>query len=179
MSSLAFTHCRSSAALRALTVVSSSLPHFRKLESHSSFIRFASSPKLVRSVYISERFGQETKHPSFVIVWWTSPVRPSGPGLLPTGFFCFLAIAAWAFSRRSKWRLLSACGTAASLVAEHRLQVCRLQQLQLLDSVVVAHQLSCSSACGTFLDQGSNQCPLHCKVDSQPLDHQRNLYWGF
>ena len=27
-------------------------------------------------------------------------------------------------------------------------------------------------ACGIFPDQGSNQRPLHCEVDSQPLDHQ-------
>ena len=25
---------------------------------------------------------------------------------------------------------------------------------------------SCSLACGIFQDQGSNQCPLHCKADS-------------
>ena len=33
-------------------------------------------------------------------------------------------------------------------------------------SVVVAHGLSCSAACGIFLDQGSNPCPLHWQVDS-------------
>ena len=32
--------------------------------------------------------------------------------------------------------------------------------------VVVAHRLSCSSACGIFPDQGSNRCLLPCKVDS-------------
>ena len=32
-------------------------------------------------------------------------------------------------------------------------------------SVVVAHRLSCSSACGIFLDQGSNPGPLYCKAD--------------
>ena len=36
-------------------------------------------------------------------------------------------------------------------------------------SVVVAHGLSCSAACGTFPDQGSNPCPLHWQADSQPL----------
>ena len=30
----------------------------------------------------------------------------------------------------------------------------------------VAHGLSCSVACGIFLDQGSNPCPLHWQVDS-------------
>ena len=39
-------------------------------------------------------------------------------------------------------------------------------------SVVVAHWLSCSVACGIFPDQGSNPCPLHWQADSQPLHHQ-------
>ena len=39
-------------------------------------------------------------------------------------------------------------------------------------SVVVAHGLSCSAACGIFPDQGSNPCPLHRQADSQPLRHQ-------
>ena len=39
-------------------------------------------------------------------------------------------------------------------------------------SVVVAHRLSCSVACGIFPDQGSNPCPLHWQADSQPLRHQ-------
>ena len=39
-------------------------------------------------------------------------------------------------------------------------------------SVVVAHGLSCSAACGIFPDQGSNPCPLHWQADSQPLCHQ-------
>ena len=39
-------------------------------------------------------------------------------------------------------------------------------------SVVVAHEPSCSAACGIFPDQGSNLCPLHWQADSQPLRHQ-------
>ena len=39
-------------------------------------------------------------------------------------------------------------------------------------SVVVAHGPSCSAACGILPDQGSNPCPLHWQVDSQPLRHQ-------
>ena len=39
-------------------------------------------------------------------------------------------------------------------------------------SVVVAHGLSCSVACGIFPDQGPNPCPLHWQADSQPLRHQ-------
>ena len=65
---------------------------------------------------------------------------------------------------------------AASLVAEHRLQMCRLS--------IVAHGPSCSAACGIFPDQGSNPCPLHCQADSQPLCHQGSpishfLSWKF
>ena len=36
----------------------------------------------------------------------------------------------------------------------------------------MGHRVSCPAACGTFPDQGSNQCPFHCKADSVPLDHQ-------
>ena len=39
-------------------------------------------------------------------------------------------------------------------------------------SVVVAHGLCCSAACGIFPDRGSNPCPLHWQADSQPLHHQ-------
>ena len=35
-----------------------------------------------------------------------------------------------------------------------------------MGSVVVAHELSCSVACGIFLDQELNLCPLHGQVDS-------------
>ena len=43
-------------------------------------------------------------------------------------------------------------------------------------SVVVAHGLSCSAACGIFPDQGSNPCPLHWQADSPPLRHQGSPY---
>ena len=39
-------------------------------------------------------------------------------------------------------------------------------------SVVVAHEPSCSAACGIFPDQDSNPYPLHWQADSQPLHHQ-------
>ena len=64
-----------------------------------------------------------------------------------------------------------------SLVPAHRLSALGLQQLPVLAhvataSVVVAHGLSCSTACGIFPDQGSNLCPLHWQADFKPLDHQ-------
>ena len=46
-------------------------------------------------------------------------------------------------------------------------------------SVVVAHGPSCSAACGTFPDQGSNPCPLHWQADSQPLRHQGSPWLYF
>ena len=46
-----------------------------------------------------------------------------------------------------------------SLVAEHG-------ALDTRPSVVVAHGLNCSVACGIFPDQGSNPCPLHWQTDS-------------
>ena len=100
-----------------------------------------------------------------------------------------LCCCAWAFSSCSKRGLLfvALCRlliAVAFLVVEHGLQVLGLQQLwhvgsvvvtrglQSAGSVVVAHGLSCSVACGIFLDQGSNWCPLHWQVDSQSPHHQ-------
>ena len=79
---------------------------------------------------------------------------------------------------------LSSCElptVVASLVAERRLWVHRLQQLRLrscapglwsTDLVVVAHRLSCLKAAGIFPDQGPNPCLLHWQADSLPLSHQ-------
>ena len=41
-----------------------------------------------------------------------------------------------------------------------------LRQLQPLGSVVTVHGLSCSTACGIFLDEGLNLCPLNWQLDS-------------
>ena len=49
---------------------------------------------------------------------------------------------------------------------------CGAQALDARASVVVAHGLSCSTACGILPDQGSNPCLLHWQADSQPLRHQ-------
>ena len=85
-------------------------------------------------------------------------------------------------SSRGEWGLLSSCGVwasrcgllvvVASPVAEQGLQGVRA-------SVVVVHWLSCSAACGIFLDQGLNTHLLHWQVDSLPLSHQGNpqIYW--
>ena len=46
-------------------------------------------------------------------------------------------------------------------------------RLQNTVSVAVAHRLRCPKACGIFLGQGLNPCPLHWQVDSLPLGR-----WG-
>ena len=43
-------------------------------------------------------------------------------------------------------------------------------------SGIVAHGLRCPVACGVFLDQGSNPCPLHWQADCQPL-HCQGCPW--
>ena len=48
----------------------------------------------------------------------------------------------------------------ASVVVALGLSSCGSQALE-AGSVVVAHGLSHSTACGIFPDQGSNTCPLH------------------
>ena len=53
-----------------------------------------------------------------------------------------------------------------------------LQQLQQASSVAVVHGLSCSAACGSFLDQGSNSCLLDWQMDSLPLSHQGSPLFG-
>ena len=80
-------------------------------------------------------------------------------------FFFFFGCARSLFLRR----LCSSCSVGllimvASLVAEHRPLG--------TGSIVVAHGLGCSTACGIFLDQGLNLCLLHWPVDSLPLSHQ-------
>ena len=46
-------------------------------------------------------------------------------------------------------------------------------------SVVVAHRLSCSKACGIFPDLGRNSCLLRWQADSLPLSHQGNFCFQF
>ena len=70
----------------------------------------------------------------------------------------------------------------ASLVAESRgvrASVVVACGLWSAGSAAVAHGLSCSVACEIFPDQGSNPCPLHWQVVSQPLHHQGSPCWLF
>ena len=77
-----------------------------------------------------------------------------------------LCCCVWAFSSCGERGLLfiALCGlllVVASLVMEHR-----LQELWHAGSVVMAHGLICSAACGIIPDQGSNPCPPHWQTDS-------------
>ena len=89
-----------------------------------------------------------------------------------------------------RWVFIAVCGLSLvvasrdySLAAMCRLPLvvaspCRTWALGLMGSVIVAHGLSCSTACGIFLDQELNPCPLHWQVNSKPLDHQGSLRNG-
>ena len=65
--------------------------------------------------------------------------------------------------------LLSRCGAQASHCGGF--SRCRAQALE-RRPVLVVHELSCSLACGIFLDQGLNLCLLHWQADSLPLSYQ-------
>ena len=81
------------------------------------------------------------------------------------GLRCF--VQAFSNCRERGLVFIAVCGfltEAASLAAEHGLWS--------VGSVVIAHRLCCSAACGITLDQGWNPCPLHRQADSYPPDHQ-------
>ena len=80
----------------------------------------------------------------------------------------FSSCSAWDFSLQ--WLLLLQ-SPRASVVAMCRFSSCGSWALELRLSSCGA-RLSCSVACGIFLDQELDPCPLDCKVDAQPLDHQ-------
>ena len=93
-------------------------------------------------------------------------------------FWLGLRFCTWAFSNCSKQGLRSSCGVWAShwggfsccwawaLGYVGLVVACGLWNV---NSAAVSHRLHCPLACGVLSDQGSNQCPLHCKV---------NNFWG-
>ena len=104
----------------------------------------------------------------FIYYFWLHQVFVSACGLslvAASGGYSQL----WCMGFSLQWLLLlrstgsrhvgfSSCGLRAPVVV-----VCGLQSA---GSVVVAHGLSCSAACGIFPNQGLNLCPLHWQVDS-------------
>ena len=85
-----------------------------------------------------------------------SSLRHVGFSYQHVGFSLRWLLLLWSMGSRPAG--FSSCGMQASVVVDRRLQSAR--------SVVVAHRLSCSAACGVFPDQGLNLCPLHWQADS-------------
>ena len=79
-------------------------------------------------------------------------------------FYLFLA----ALGLRCCVRAFSSHGLRCGVWASHcgGFSCFGARSLGALASVVVAHGLSCSVACGIFPDQGSNPRPLHWQADS-------------
>ena len=101
--------------------------------------------------------------------------------LLSFNLFIFSVLAFLQFWESSP---LMVCVVVGSLVVEHRLQgfraaVVAVPRLQSTGSIALEHGLSCSAACGIFLDQGSNPCLLHWQADSLLLSHKRSPAGGF
>ena len=78
----------------------------------------------------------------------------------------YLCISFWLL-----WAFIAVCGLSVVVVSGGSsslwsvdFSLLWLLLLQLLGSRV--HRLICSKACEIFPDQGLNQCPLYCKVDS-------------
>ena len=76
------------------------------------------------------------------------------PLVVASGGFSLLSCVGF-----SLWWLLSLWSSGSGCTDFSSCNTC-------LGSVVGAHRLSCSAACGIFPDQGLNWCPLHCKADS-------------
>ena len=79
----------------------------------------------------------------------------------------FSLVVSWSYSLVVPGLL----AVVAPLPVEHRLWN--------TGSIVVAHGLSHSVACGIILDQGSNLCLLRWPVDSLPLSHQGSRILAF
>ena len=79
--------------------------------------------------------------------------------LTAVGLHC----CAWAFSSCGERELLFVVVRGLLIAVASR---CGAWALGAWASVIVARGFSCSAACGIFLDQGSNPCPLHWQVDS-------------
>ena len=83
-----------------------------------------------------------------------------------------LCCGACALGHSSAWVQQLQCVGSVAAVRGFSSCSSRVQQLQFPGSVVEAHGLSCSTACGIFLDQRSKPYLLHWQVDSIPLSNQ-------
>ena len=85
-------------------------------------------------------------------------------------YFFFFFWLRWVFIAARRLSLVAASGGYSSLQCAGFslwwLLLLWSTGSRLMGSVVVAHGLSCSTACGIFPDQGLNPCPLHWEADS-------------
>ena len=94
--------------------------------------------------------------------------------LLCVAFYFWVFVATGGLSLVAVSRTFSSCGARVSHgggFSGFRAQTLGYSGFHscpstVLCSVAVARWLSCSTAHGIFLDQGSNSCPLHWQVDS-------------
>ena len=76
--------------------------------------------------------------------------------------------AVWALSGCAEWGTLSVGHMLLTVAASPGV---KLGLYGVGASVVVAHGLGCSAACGIFPDEGLKASLLHWQVDSLPLNH--------
>ena len=85
-------------------------------------------------------------------------------------FFFFFYWLHWVFIAARGLSLVAASGGYSSLqcagLSLRWLLLLRNTGSRHMGSVVVAHGLSCSAACGILPDQGPNPCSLHWQADS-------------
>ena len=75
------------------------------------------------------------------------------------------------------WFLLQSTGpqsTQALVVEACGLNSCG-SRTRSTGSIVVAHKLNCSVACGIFMDKGSNLCLLHWQANCLSLSQQESV----
>ena len=85
-------------------------------------------------------------------------------------WLCWVLVAAWAFSLAAESLEATHCSGPSCWAAQASAVVA--PGLWRTGSVVVAHRLSCSRACGIFSDQELNPHLLHWRMNSLPLNHQ-------
>ena len=92
-----------------------------------------------------------------------------------------LCCCTWTYSSCGEWAYtLRQWTTHVGSFSCCRAQAYGIQWLPCTRSVIAAQGLIGSAVCGIFQDQGWNWGPLHCKVDSLPLDQQgnpQNHFW--
>jgi len=151
------------------SVIFSTKAFFGQCLQEASLLTFVPSTLLCSHVYSVSFVGHILKNFSIYVFL----AMPAGSSLL-WGLFC----------SHGEQGLLASCEevqaslAVASLVAEHGLEGTRASVItarglsgcssraQSTGSAVMARGLTCSTACGIFLDQGFSQCPLQWQANS-------------